>query len=192
MGMPRYSGKDSMIALVSERVTSTLMTAVLFCLWLLLSGTFQTKFLIYGILTAVISAWVSYPLLLLPNADATTKYFVFGVNPVKLVIYFFWLMWQLVLANVDVLKATVRSEIEINPRIVRFRYKTDNPMAMVILANSITLTPGTVTIDLTDEGVFYIHALTDGAAEGLNGGMQKMVAWLFGEQYDFEMLGEDY
>jgi len=117
---------------------------------------------------------------------------VFGFNPIKLLIYFFWLMWQLVLANVDVLKATVRPEIEINPRIVKFRYQTDNPMAKVILANSITLTPGTVTIDVTDDGVFYVHALTDGAADGLNGGMQKMVGWLLSEPYDFEMLGEEY
>ena len=170
----------------------TAMTAVLFGFWLLLSGTFQTKFLIYGILTAVISAWVTYPLLLLPSADETKKYFVFGFNPIKLLIYFFWLMWQLVLANVDVLKATVRPEIEINPRIVKFRYQTDNPMAKVILANSITLTPGTVTIDVTDDGVFYVHALTDGAADGLNGGMQKMVGWLLSEPYDFGMLGEEY
>ena len=151
----------------------TAMTAVLFGFWLLLSGTFQTKFLIYGILTAVISAWVTYPLLLLPSADETKKYFVFGFNPIKLLIYFFWLMWQLVLANVDVLKATVRPEIEINPRIVKFRYQTD-------------------TIDVTDDGVFYVHALTDGAADGLNGGMQKMVGWLLSEPYDFEMLGEEY
>lgn len=168
------------------------MTAVLFGFWLLLSGTFQVKFLIYGILTAVISAFVTYPLLLMPNEDGTKKYFVFGLNPVKLLLYFFWLMWQLVLANVDVLEATVRPEIEINPRIVKFRYQTDNPMAKVILANSITLTPGTVTIDVTDDGIFTIHALTDGAADGLKGGMQEKVGWLLSEPVEFEMLGEEF
>ena len=45
---------------------------------------------------------------------------------------------------------------------------------------------------VTDDGVFYVHALTDGAADGLNGGMQKMVGWLLSEPYDFEMLGEEY
>lgn len=164
------------------------MTVMLFAFWMLLSGNTQTKFLIYGVLTAIISAWVSYPLLLIPNSDGTRKYFVFGVNPVRLVVYFFWLMWQLVLANVDIIKATVRPEIEIDPCVVKFYYRTNNPMARVILANSITLTPGTVTMNVTEEGVYEVHALTTGAADGLrDGGMQKKVAWLFGEEYEFKL-----
>ena len=92
----------------------------------------------YGILTAVIVAWVSYPVLLLPNREQTRKYFVLGINPGKLIAYFFWLMWQLVLANVDVIKATVGPELVINPCVVKFRYTIDNPMGTMILANSIT------------------------------------------------------
>ena len=165
------------------------MAVMLFAFWMLLSGNTQTKFLIYGVLTAIISAWVSYPLLLIPNADGTRKYFVFGVNPLRLVVYFFWLMWQLVLANIDIIRATVRPEIEIDPCVVKFFYRTDNPMARVVLANSITLTPGTVTMNVTEDGLYEVHALTTGAAEGLrDGGMQKEVAWLFGEDYEFELV----
>ena len=168
------------------------MIVLLFGFWMLLSGNTQTKFLIYGALTAIISAWVSYPLLLIPNADGTKKYFVFGVSPVKLVVYFFWLMWQLVLANVDIIRATVRPEIEIDPCVVKFFYRTDNPMAQVVLANSITLTPGTVTMNVTEDGLYEVHALTTGAAEGLrDGGMQKEVAWLFGEDYEFALAEGD-
>ena len=63
----------------------------------------------------------------------------------------------------------------------------------VLLANAITLTPGTVTMNMTEDGLYEVHALTVGAAEGLRGGdMQKMVAWLFGETYEFELLeGKD-
>ncbi|MBR1552639.1 MAG: Na+/H+ antiporter subunit E [Schwartzia sp.] len=165
------------------------MAVVLFGFWMLLSGNTQTKFLVYGVLTAVIAAWVTYPVLLVPNASDTKKYFVFGVNPVKLVLYLVWLFWQLILANIDVIRATVRPEIEIDPSVVRFRYQTDNPMAKVVLANSITLTPGTVTMNMTEDGLYEVHALTAGAAEGLRGGdMQKKVAWLFGESYDFKLL----
>ncbi|MBR5163469.1 MAG: Na+/H+ antiporter subunit E, partial [Schwartzia sp.] len=134
------------------------MAVLLFGFWMLLSGNTQTKFLVYGVLTAIIASWASYPLLLVPNADDTKRYFVFGINPFKLVAYFIWLLWQLVLANIDVIRATVRPEIEIDPCVVRFRYQTDNPMARVVLANSITLTPGTVTMNLTDDGVYEVHA----------------------------------
>ena len=177
----------------SSAVHLVSMAVLLFAFWMLLSGNTQPKFLTYGVLTAVIATWVSYPLLLVPNGDDTKRYFVFGVNPVKLVAYVIWLFWQLVLANIDVIRATVRPEIEIDPCVVRFRYQTDNPMARVVLANSITLTPGTVTMNVTDDGVYEVHALTAGAAEGLRSGdMQKKVAWLYGESYEFTMLeGKD-
>ncbi len=162
---------------------------VLFAFWMILSGRTETKFVIYGILTVVITTWITYPLLLVSNKDGSKKYFVFGVSLPKAVLYFFWLMWQLVEANIDVLLATTSQELNIDPKIVRFSFKADNPMASVVLANSITLTPGTVTINVTDEGVYEIHALTTGAAAGvLDGGMQKKVAELYGEKFDFEVL----
>lgn len=169
------------------------LAVILFAFWLLLTGNTEIKFLTYGILTALVTAWVTYPLLLIPNDAGTKKYFLLGVNPGKLVLYLFWLFWQLVLANLDVLKATVRPEIEIAPRIVKFRYLAENPIAKVCLANSITLTPGTVTIDVTEDGVFTVHALTDGAAEGLKeGGMQGKAAWLLETPYTFERIGEEF
>ena len=169
------------------------MAVVLFVFWMLLSGNTQPKFVTYGVLTAIIATWVSYPLLLIPNADDTKRYFVFGINPIKLMAYAVWLFWQLVLANIDVIRATVRPEIDIDPSVVRFRYQTDNPMPRVVLANSITLTPGTVTMNVTEDGVYEVHALTVGAADGLRSGdMQKKVAWLYGEPYKFTMLeGKD-
>ena len=161
----------------SPMVHMTCLALVLFAFWMVLSGRTETKFVIYGILTAVVTTWVTYPLLLVPNKDGSKKYYVFGFSIPKMIMYFFWLMWQLVLANIDVLLATTGQELNIDPKVVRFRFKADNPMASVILANSITLTPGTVTMNVTDDGVYEIHALTVGAAAGvLDGGMQKKVA----------------
>ena len=170
------------------------LAVILFAFWLLLlSGNTEIKFLTYGVLTALVTAWVTYPLLLIPNEAGTQKYFLLGVSPVKLVLYLFWLFWQLVLANLDVLKATVRPEVEIAPRIVKFRYRAENPIAKVCLANSITLTPGTVTLDVAEDGVFTVHALTDTAADGLKEGvMQKKVAWLLETPYTFERIGEEF
>ncbi|WP_444340190.1 Na+/H+ antiporter subunit E [Phascolarctobacterium succinatutens] len=173
----------------SPMVHMTCLALVLFAFWMVLSGRTETKFVIYGILTAVVTTRVTYPLLLVPNKDGSKKYYVFGFSIPKMIMYFFWLMWQLVLANIDVLLATTGQELNIDPKVVRFRFKADNPMASVILANSITLTPGTVTMNVTDDGVYEIHALTVGAAAGvLDGGMQKKVADLYGEKFDFAVV----
>jgi multicomponent Na+:H+ antiporter subunit E len=60
-----------------------------------------------------------------------------------------------------------------------------------MLANSITLTPGTITIDITDDGIFSVHALTQELREGLlDGSMQAKVAWLYGETIDFSPVDE--
>ena len=173
----------------SPMVHMTCLALVLFAFWMVLSGRTETKFVIYGILTAVVTTWVTYPLLLVPNKDGSKKYYVFGFSIPKMIMYFFWLMWQLVLANIDVLLATTGQELNIDPKVVRFRFRADNPMASVILVNSITLTPGTVTMNVTDDGVYEIHALTVGAAAGvLDGGMQKKVADLYGEKFDFAVV----
>ena len=169
------------------------MFVVLFGFWMVLSGRTETKFIVYGLITALVTTWVTYPLLLVPNKDGSKQYFVFGVSIPKFIMYFFWLMWQLVLANVDVLLATTAQELDIDPKVVRFYFRADNPMASVVLANSITLTPGTVTINVTDDGLYEIHALTKGAAAGvLDGSMQKKVTDLYGEKFDFAVAeGEE-
>ena len=177
----------------STLVHKLAMFVVLFGFWMVLSGRTETKFIVYGLITALVTTWVTYPLLLVPNKDGSKRYFVFGVSIPKFIMYFFWLMWQLVLANIDVLLATTAQELDIDPKVVRFYFRADNPMASVVLANSITLTPGTVTINVTDDGLYEIHALTKGAAAGvLDGSMQKKVAYLYGEKFDFAVAeGEE-
>jgi len=176
----------------SPMVHKVCLFLLLFAFWMALAGSLKTKFVIYGIITAATTVWLCYPLLLVPNRDGSKKYFVFGVPIVKFISYTGWLMWQLVLANIDVLKATTSQELDIDPKVVRFYFRVDNPMAYVVLANSITLTPGTVTLNVDDEGLFEIHALTVGAAEGvLDGSFQKKVADLFGEELDFAVVEEE-
>jgi multicomponent Na+:H+ antiporter subunit E len=60
-------------------------------------------------------------------------------------------------ANWDVAKRVITGEI--NPGIVKFNPRLKTDMGRTMLANSITLTPGTLTVDIDDEGVFYIHAI---------------------------------
>lgn len=165
------------------------LTLLMFAFWLSLSGELGAKLVSYGFVTSVVVAWICYPLLLLPNADGRRKYFVLGISPLALCGYFIWLLEEVVKANIEVVRATVRPEVRIDPKIVRFIFRADNPVAIVVLANSITLTPGTVTINVTPEGIYEVHALTKGSAAGLlNGSMQRRVADLFGEKLDFMVL----
>lgn len=175
----------------SSVVHKLFMVVMLFLFWYVLSGRSDTKFLIYGVITAVVTTQITYPLLLVPNQSRTKCYFVFGVSPLKGIKYFFWLMYQLVLANIDVLLATTDQELAIDPRVLKFRFTADNPVASVVLANSITLTPGTVTMDVTNDGVYTIHALTPGAAEGIMAGdFPAHVARLFDEENDFLLIDD--
>ena len=190
--MVKQESVDNARIVGSPMVHMVCLFLLLFAFWMALAGSLKTKFVIYGIITAATTVWLCYPLLLVPNRDGSKKYFVFGVPIFKFISYTGWLMWQLVLANIDVLKATTSQELDIDPKVVRFYFRVDNPMAYVVLANSITLTPGTVTLNVDDEGLFEIHALTVGAAEGvLDGSFQKKVADLFGEELDFTVVEEE-
>ena len=190
--MVKQESVDNARIVGSPMVHKVCLFLLLFAFWMALAGSLKTKFVIYGIITAATTCGLCYPLLLVPNRNGSKKYFVFGVPIFKFISYIGWLMWQLVLANIDVLKATTSQELDIDPKVVRFYFRADNPMAYVVLANSITLTPGTVTLNVDDEGLFEIHALTVGASEGvLDGSFQKKVADLYGEKFDFAVVEEE-
>jgi multicomponent Na+:H+ antiporter subunit E len=70
----------------------------------------------------------------------------------------------------------------IDPRIITFRTNLETDIAITTLANSITLTPGTITVTATDDGVFQVHAIDLQTAEGTPGGMLSRVAKVFGEK----------
>ena len=83
-------------------------------------------------------------------------------------------------------KVSVFMRDKVDPSIAWFRADYDNPAARAMLANSITLTPGTITIDIMEDGTFSVHTLTRELREGLlDGSMQAKVAWLYGESIDF-------
>jgi multicomponent Na+:H+ antiporter subunit E len=67
---------------------------------------------------------------------------------------------------------------EIQPQIVRFRSGLKSDFEKYVLAQSITLTPGTVTLKI-DGDIFLVHAISDAAAEGLMGSMADRVRYVF-------------
>lgn len=91
---------------------------------------------------------------------------VFTKHPHKLYAVKRWLwfiyyipffFYYCLMANLDVVYRVVHPKMPIKPGIVKVKTKLTNDSALTFLANSITLTPGTLTVDLTDDGYLYIH-----------------------------------
>jgi multicomponent Na+:H+ antiporter subunit E len=74
-------------------------------------------------------------------------------------IYFFVFTWYAIKGGIDVAYRVLHPAMPIRPGIVRVKSVLKTSTGRTALANSITLTPGTLTIDITDDGVFYIHWL---------------------------------
>lgn len=154
-------------------------SCILFVTWILLSGKFDLPHLIMGVISSFIVSYVSSDLLF-PVARTT---FIRQVWP-RFILYIFYLLWKIVLANMHMLYLTFHPKIEkvISPQIIKFQGYLTSDMSITTLANSITLTPGTVTIEVSPDGIFTVHAIDDKTASGLPGTMRDKVAKTYGEQ----------
>lgn len=146
----------------------------LFVTWLLLSGIFQPLFFILGLVSVAICVGIA---LRMEVVDQETY-------PVHLSVilpgYWIWLLKEIVLANVDVTKRILAPGCPINPQLFRVKASQHNELGKVIYANSITLTPGTVTVDIDDDE-FVVHALSDSSKDDLETGeMDRRVTGLEG------------
>jgi len=184
--MNKKTGKTTRI-IGSELKQFIVLSSILYVFWIVLSGIFKTKFLVIGLATSLITAWLVRPLLRLPSAAGPDEYYLaFDFPYLKYLAYLPWLLLEIVKANIDVVKLVLDPKMPIDPRVITFKKQMANPLAHVTLANSITLTPGTVTLDLV-EGVYHVHAISEAAALALSphegeGEMPRRVAGVFGEQ----------
>ena len=148
---------------------------ILFVAWVVLSGHFDALHLGFGIVCAALVAACSYDLLLSANNVPTTL-----MTVGRFAGYVPWILWEVFLANLHVAYLILRPSA-MRPQIVRFRTSLTSDLARVTLGNSITLTPGTVTVDIVGDE-FCVHALSDKSAHDLRSGdMERRVARLFDE-----------
>jgi multicomponent Na+:H+ antiporter subunit E len=95
------------------------------------------------------------------------------------VVYLAWLTWQVMASGLQVAWIVMNPRVPPEPRMLRFRTNLQNRLARVILANTISLVPGTMTVRLVDDE-YLVHALVPGAADNLlDGSMQTKVARMF-------------
>ena len=88
------------------------------------------------------------------------------LNLKALLIYWCWLLKEIFVANIYVCRLILSPSMPISPTVIALRSSQSSDLARVIFANSITLTPGTVTIDV-DGDITEVHALTIEAARSL-------------------------
>jgi multicomponent Na+:H+ antiporter subunit E len=151
-------------------------TIILYAFWILLSGLFDAFHLTLGVICCMLVAYLFHDLLF-----ANVRAGDMRVIAVRFITYIPWLIEQIVLANIHVAALVLNPKMPIDPRILTFKTKLETDISSVTLANSITLTPGTITMDIED-GVFYVHALSKKVADDLNTGeMEDRVAHIFME-----------
>ncbi|MGN0659934.1 MAG: Na+/H+ antiporter subunit E [Emergencia sp.] len=158
------------------------ITIILYILWLILSGIFEPKFLIIGLVSSGIIARLCLSSMWVEDEKGEKRFGILDISLWKFARYCLWLFVEIVKASLDVAKLVVQPKMKIDPQVIEFDCWFDNPIGATILVNSIILTPGTVTLDVIDERHFIVHALTYDAAKGLlEGNMQRHIAALFEE-----------
>jgi multicomponent Na+:H+ antiporter subunit E len=162
----------------SDNLRRLAVFVILFAFWLLLSGHYDLLHLSLGLICSFLVASVSHDLLI-ENISGSKRF----RKTLRFVSYVPWLIYQIVMANLHVAYLILKPTA-IDPRIVRFKTRLRSQFSMVTLGNSITLTPGTITMDITD-GEFVVHALSKKVAEDLlSGEMERRVAHVFLEDED--------
>lgn len=135
---------------------------VLCITWSLFSGIFDHTLLnILGILSCLLVTLIIYAFDVIDDA---LHYSIF--QPIKLLHYLSWLIWQIVLANLEVSKIILHPKLPISPVMKNLKISQTTDLGRTIYANSITLTPGTVAV-LVEQNTILIHALTEASYQSI-------------------------
>ena len=152
--------------------------ASLFVFWVIFSNHFDGLHLGLGVVCCALVAVLSHDLLF-PNAQSLS----WPRQVWRFCLYIPWLLREIVAANFHVVYLVFRPG-QIRPQVIRFRTRLKSDMARVAFGNSITLTPGTITLDIQD-GEFHVHALSEKAAQSVvTGDMESRVRQVFLEAHD--------
>jgi len=145
---------------------------IMLAFWVFMSGMFDAFHFTLGIVSCLLVAHFSHDLLLYDGGPADWLRGFVGV-----LCYVPWLFWQIIVANLQVAYVVLHPRMLdlIDPHLVRFKTHLKRPISKVTFAQSITLTPGTITVSIDDDE-FTVYALTRSASESLPGEMERRVA----------------
>ena len=121
-------------------------------LWAALSGETAPMFIALGAASVALVLWFAARLRIV-GRDASPYHRI-----VQLLVYLIWLLSEIIKANISVLAKILSPGHAIDPDLVRLNPSGKSDLGRALFANSITLTPGTVTVDVYDDK-FVVHAL---------------------------------
>nr|WP_325250762.1 Na+/H+ antiporter subunit E [Amylibacter sp.] len=131
-----------------------LSVLTLFALWLLMSGIYKPMIVGFGLASAIIAV------LVVRRMDHVDQdHLKIPLNPLKCLWYLVWLMVEIVKSNIAVTKMILSPQMGVRQHIFYVPNTQKSELAEVIFANSITLTPGTITVE-TESDAFWVHAVS--------------------------------
>ena len=154
----------------SRLLHSISLGLVLFGVWLLLSGLFEPLPLGLGVVSCLVVVLIAYRMDVIDHEG----------QPIhlgwRIVTYWLWLALEIAKANLDVARRIIDPKLPIQPALIRVKTSQVSELGHVIYANSITLTPGTVSVQVT-QGEILVHAIAKEPAEALaQGEMDRRVS----------------
>ena len=150
------------------------MGLVYFLLWLIFNGRITTEIVIAG---ALISFMLDLFIRRVMHLNLTVSKLFMAVKILPhIVLYVIVLLIEIVKANFAITRLVLSPQINVEPCLVKFRTQLKTETARVALANSITLTPGTITVSVEGDNLL-VHALNRDIADGLEGSIfEKLLA----------------
>ena len=148
-----------MLRLLSISGRRLVFVAVLIALWFLLSGYFAKATLVaFGAFSVAVMVWLADKAEVVDREGVPTSVFP-GIIP-----YMSWLFLEIGKANVAVAQEVMKREIKLAQKLFRVPATQHSDLTRTIFANSVTLTPGTVTVDVREDALL-IHALDESFAD---------------------------
>ena len=152
--------------------TLFLKTMGFFLIWLLLSASFDLFHVGLGLVAAFGVAWF--------NTDRSASRFT--ILQLRIVWYFLWLVGRILQSGFHLSVLILHPALPIDPKLIRYRTKLREEAGIVLLGNSITLTPGTITAELNSQDLL-VHAMDDKSAHDVTSlRLEQQIAGLFGEK----------
>ena len=155
-----------------------IQASLLMVFWLVLSGHYDITHISFGVFSVILVMFINYPLRRrLFSLEEYSE--IMKLSIPRLIFYIPWLLWQIVIASLQVALCVLHPRCPIDPALLRFKTTLGNTSSKVILGNSITLTPGTITLEIAQDE-FLVHALMDVSFAGIiDGTLPGQVARLY-------------
>ncbi len=139
------------------------LAVLLMIAWLLWSGLYKPLLLALGVFSSVLVVYLAHRMRLFDTHAFDIRYLV------RLLPYWGWLSKEILKSSLEVTRVVLSPKPPISPTVAEFDSSCSEPMDQAVLGNSITLTPGTLTLQIVD-GHFVVHALTEQGARDIVGG----------------------